>query len=78
VNKDNCGDNCVLLRSHDKRYGCGTEGGCFTEVFLHSSKFYHQVHATEPSRLPVTREWPLRALYFYVSMELPICISINL
>jgi len=26
-------------------------GGCFTHV-LHSSKNYHQEHATEPRRLP--------------------------
>ena len=34
---------------------CGTAGGCFTEFLLHSSKLYHQEHATEPSRLLVTR-----------------------
>ena len=25
--------------------------GCFTGVKVHSSKIYHQEHATEPSRL---------------------------
>jgi len=27
-------------------------GGCFTDVMLHSSKNYHQDHATESHRLP--------------------------
>jgi len=29
-------------------------GGCFTDVVLHSSKNYHQEHATESRRLPKT------------------------
>jgi len=29
----------------------GMVGGCFTDVMLHSSKKYHQEHATEPRRL---------------------------
>jgi hypothetical protein len=37
-------------------------GGCFTEVMLHSSKYYHQEHATDPCRLQVTPLWPLWAL----------------
>ena len=32
--------------------GYGMAGGCFTDVMLHSSKNYHQEHATEPRRLP--------------------------
>jgi len=27
-------------------------GGCFTDVKLYSSEIYHQVHTTEPCRLP--------------------------
>jgi hypothetical protein len=44
-----------------ERVGCGTTGGCFTEVSLHSSRRYHHEHSTEPSWLQVTSVWPLGA-----------------
>ena len=44
------------------KLGGGIAVGCFTDVILRSSKNYHQEHATEPRRLPVTRSWPLGAI----------------
>ena len=51
--------------------------GCFTGVKIHSSKIYHQEHATEPSRLQnaFLAAW---GTVIYVSIELPIWRSSNL
>jgi hypothetical protein len=51
-------------------------GGCFTKYVLHSSKNYHQEHATELRRLPkdVVAAW---GAVFYVSTALPVCASSN-
>jgi len=50
----------------------GMAGGCFTNVVLHSSKNYHQEHATEPCRLPkdVVAPWGAVILRFHEVVNL--------
>jgi len=42
-------------------------GGCFTDDVLHSSRTYHQDHATEARRLPktVAAAWGVVILHFH-------------
>jgi hypothetical protein len=47
-------------------------GDCFTDVVLSSSQNYHQVHATEPRRLPkdVVAAWGAVILRFHRASNL--------
>jgi len=57
----------------DRGLGYGMAGGTFTDVIVHSSKFYHQEHATEPCR-----NGHLERCNFKFTLDLPICISSSL
>jgi len=57
----------VPLLTKERWGSYGMAGGCFTHVVLSSSQNYHQVHATEPCRLPkdVVAAWGAVILLFH-------------
>jgi len=66
---------CVCVRARARALrgsGYDMAGGCFTNYVLHSSRNYHQEHATDLRRLSkdVVAAW---GAVVYVSTELPVC-----